>query len=62
MAEEKALFEALAKASYHVDTGKLIIADKNGRGILRFNAACTDDSAFRPAYTAFASGESECHA
>ena len=40
MAEEKALFEALAKAaSYHVDGGKLIIADKDGRDILRFNAA-----------------------
>lgn len=40
MAEEKALFEALAKAaSYHVDAGKLVIADKDGRVILRFNAA-----------------------
>jgi len=36
----KALFEALAKAaSYRVDGGKLIIADKNGREVLRFNAA-----------------------
>ncbi|TGQ46642.1 YbaY family lipoprotein [Mesorhizobium sp. M00.F.Ca.ET.216.01.1.1] len=40
MAEEKALFEALAKAaSYHVDAGKLVIVDKDGRDILRFNAA-----------------------
>ncbi|MER9447652.1 MULTISPECIES: YbaY family lipoprotein [unclassified Mesorhizobium] len=40
MAEEKALFEALAKAaSYRVDGGKLIIADKDGHDILRFNAA-----------------------
>ncbi|TIU17730.1 MAG: META domain-containing protein, partial [Mesorhizobium sp.] len=40
MAEEKALFEALAKAAtYHVDAGKLVIADKDGRVILRFNAA-----------------------
>ena len=40
MAEEKALFEALAKAaSYHVEAGRLIIADKDGRDILRFNAA-----------------------
>ncbi|TIT02249.1 YbaY family lipoprotein [Mesorhizobium sp.] len=40
MAEEKALFEALAKAaSYHVDAGKLVIADKDDRVILRFNAA-----------------------
>lgn len=40
MAEEKALFEALAKAaSYHVDAGKLIIVDKDDRVILRFNAA-----------------------
>ncbi|MER8613352.1 META domain-containing protein [Mesorhizobium sp. M0435] len=40
MAEEKALFEALAKAaSYHIDAGKLIIADKDDRVILRFNAA-----------------------
>ncbi|MDX8540843.1 YbaY family lipoprotein [Mesorhizobium abyssinicae] len=40
MAQEKALFEALAKAaSYHIDAGKLIIADKDDRVILRFNAA-----------------------
>ena len=40
MAEEKALFEALAKAaSYRVDDGKLIIADKDGRDILRFSVA-----------------------
>jgi putative lipoprotein len=40
MAEEKALFEALAKAaSYKVDAGKLTIADGNGREILRFSAA-----------------------
>ncbi len=40
MAEEKALFEALAKAaSYHVDAGKLTITDKDGKDILRFNAA-----------------------
>jgi putative lipoprotein len=40
MAEEKALFDALAKAaSYHVDAGKLVIVDKDGRDILRFNAA-----------------------
>lgn len=40
MAEEKALFEALAgAASYHVDAGKLTIADKDGHEILRFNAA-----------------------
>ena len=40
MAEEKALFEALAKAaSYHVEAGRLIIADKDGRDILRLNAA-----------------------
>jgi putative lipoprotein len=40
MAEEKALFEALAKAaSFRVDAGKLIISDKAGREILRFNAA-----------------------
>ena len=40
MAQEKALFAALAKAaSYRVDAGQLIIADKNGRDILRFNAA-----------------------
>ncbi|MCA0059670.1 YbaY family lipoprotein [Mesorhizobium sp. B261B1A] len=40
MAEEKALFEALAKAaSYKVDAGNLTIADGNGREILRFSAA-----------------------
>ena len=40
MAEEKALFDALAKAaSYSVDAGKLAIADKDGREILRFSAA-----------------------
>ncbi len=40
MAEEKALFEALAKAaSYRVDDGRLIIADKDSREILRFSAA-----------------------
>ena len=40
MAEEEALFEALAKAaSYHVDAGKLTVVDKDGREILRFNAA-----------------------
>ncbi|MER9998537.1 META domain-containing protein [Mesorhizobium sp. M0051] len=40
MAEEKALFDALAKAaSYNVAAGKLIIADKDGREILRFSAA-----------------------
>ncbi|TPK61800.1 META domain-containing protein [Mesorhizobium sp. B2-4-15] len=40
MAEEKALFDALAKAaSYRVDAGKLAIADKDGREILRFSAA-----------------------
>jgi putative lipoprotein len=40
MAEEKALFDALAKAaSYSVDAGKLTIADKDGREILRFSAA-----------------------
>ncbi|TIX48716.1 MAG: META domain-containing protein, partial [Mesorhizobium sp.] len=40
MAQEKALFEALAKAaSYHIDAGKLIIADRDDRVILRFNAA-----------------------
>ncbi|PAQ04563.1 YbaY family lipoprotein [Mesorhizobium temperatum] len=40
MAEEKALFAALAKAaSYHIDAGKLIIVDKDDRVILRFNAA-----------------------
>ncbi|TGQ66648.1 MAG: META domain-containing protein [Mesorhizobium sp.] len=40
MAEEKALFEALARAaSYRIDGGKLTISDKDGRDILRFNAA-----------------------
>ena len=40
MAQEKALFDALAKAaSYKIDAGKLIIADEGGRDILRFNAA-----------------------
>jgi len=40
MAEEKALFDALARAaSYHVDAGKLVVADKDGREILRFSAA-----------------------
>jgi len=40
MAEEKALFDALAKAaSYRIGAGKLTIADKDGRDILRFNAA-----------------------
>lgn len=40
MAEEKALFDALAKAaSYRVDAGKLIISDKDGREILRLSAA-----------------------
>lgn len=40
MAEEKALFEALTKAaSYKIEAGKLTIADKAGRDILRFNAA-----------------------
>ena len=40
MAEEKALFDALTKAaSYKIEAGKLIIADKTGRDILRFNAA-----------------------
>jgi putative lipoprotein len=40
MAEEKGLFDALAKAaSYHVDAGKLSITDKDGREILRFSAA-----------------------
>lgn len=40
MAEEKALFDALAKAaSYNVDAGKLTIIDKDGREILRFSAA-----------------------
>ncbi|MER9296409.1 YbaY family lipoprotein [Mesorhizobium sp. M0621] len=40
MAEEKALFDALAKAaSYSVDAGKLVISDKDGREILRLSAA-----------------------
>ncbi|WP_421913689.1 YbaY family lipoprotein [Mesorhizobium sp.] len=40
MAEEKAMFDALAKASsFRVDDGKLIIADKRNRDILRFSAA-----------------------
>ncbi|TPJ41775.1 META domain-containing protein [Mesorhizobium sp. B2-5-13] len=40
MAEEKALFDALANAaSYTVDAGKLAISDKDGREILRFSAA-----------------------
>ncbi|AZO31208.1 YbaY family lipoprotein [Mesorhizobium sp. M1B.F.Ca.ET.045.04.1.1] len=40
MAQERALFNALGKAaSYHVDAGKLLIADKDDRVILRFNAA-----------------------
>ncbi|MDX8448368.1 YbaY family lipoprotein [Mesorhizobium captivum] len=40
MAQEKALFDALGKAaSYHIDAGKLLIADKDDRVILRFNAA-----------------------
>ncbi|TPL79556.1 YbaY family lipoprotein [Mesorhizobium sp. B2-3-12] len=40
MAEEKALFEALAKAaSFNVDAGRLFISDKDGREILRFSAA-----------------------
>lgn len=40
MAEEKALFDALTKAaSYKIDAGKLTIADKDGREILRFSAA-----------------------
>ncbi|MBN9218746.1 MAG: YbaY family lipoprotein [Mesorhizobium sp.] len=40
MAEEKALFDALAKAaSYKVDAGRLTISDKDGREILRFSAA-----------------------
>ncbi|MBA1142242.1 YbaY family lipoprotein [Mesorhizobium neociceri] len=40
MAEEKALFDALTRAaSYHVEAGKLTIADKGGKNILRFNAA-----------------------
>lgn len=40
MVEEKALFDALTKAvSYRIDAGKLTIADKDGRDILRFSAA-----------------------
>ncbi|MEI9411451.1 META domain-containing protein [Mesorhizobium salmacidum] len=40
MAEEKALFDALANAAlYTVDAGKLAISDKDGREILRFSAA-----------------------
>ncbi|MEO5758238.1 MAG: YbaY family lipoprotein [Mesorhizobium sp.] len=40
MAEEKALFDALAKAAtFKVDAGKLTIADKDGHEVLRFNAA-----------------------
>ncbi|OBQ60005.1 YbaY family lipoprotein [Mesorhizobium erdmanii] len=40
MAEEKALFDALAKAaSYKVEAGKLAISGKDGREILRFRAA-----------------------
>jgi putative lipoprotein len=40
MAEEKALFEALAKAAtFKVDGGKLTIVDKDDREVLRFNAA-----------------------
>ncbi|MBZ9741255.1 MULTISPECIES: YbaY family lipoprotein [unclassified Mesorhizobium] len=40
MAEEKALFSALAKAaSFNVDAGRLVISDKDGREILRFSAA-----------------------
>ncbi|TGS55575.1 META domain-containing protein, partial [Mesorhizobium sp. M3A.F.Ca.ET.201.01.1.1] len=40
MAEEQALFNALTRAaSYRIDAGKLTIADKDGRDILRFNAA-----------------------
>lgn len=40
MAEEKALFDALARAaSYNVEAGKLTISDKVGREILRFSAA-----------------------
>ncbi|RWM31665.1 YbaY family lipoprotein [Mesorhizobium sp.] len=40
MAEEQALFDALSKAaSYRIDAGKLTIADKDGRDILRFSAA-----------------------
>jgi putative lipoprotein len=40
MAEEKALFDALARAaSYKIDAGRLTISDKDGREILRFSAA-----------------------
>ena len=40
MAEEKAMFQALVKAaSFRIDAGKLIIADKDNRDILRFGAA-----------------------
>ncbi|WP_413771464.1 META domain-containing protein [Mesorhizobium sp. PAMC28654] len=40
MAEEKAMFDALVKAaSFRIDAGKLIIADKDNRDILRFSAA-----------------------
>jgi putative lipoprotein len=40
MAEEKAMFDALAKAAFfRIDAGKLIIADKDNRDILRFSAA-----------------------
>lgn len=40
MVQERALFEALAKASsYHVDGARMTIADKAGHEILRFNAA-----------------------
>lgn len=40
MAEEKAMFEALSKAaSFRIDAGKLIIADKDNRDVLRFSAA-----------------------
>lgn len=40
MAEEKAMFDALAKAaSFRIDAGKLTIADKDNRDILRFSAA-----------------------
>ncbi|TSE05076.1 META domain-containing protein [Mesorhizobium intechi] len=40
MAEERALFDALAKAaSYKADAGKLTISDRDGRDILRFSAA-----------------------
>lgn len=40
MAEEKAMFGALARAaSFRIDAGKLTIADKDHRDILRFSAA-----------------------